>query len=159
VLTFLDTLLQQGGAPPCSILVIDIDHFKSINDQHGHPVGDMTLQLLTATLRKAAADPAFLGRLGGEEFVIVLPDTGLQAAQLAAERIRAQVPTIDLSPRVGERRITVSIGVATSTGTDTVSSIMRRADAALYAAKHAGRNCVRADISDGSGAYAPATNP
>ena len=117
------------------------------------------MQLLTATLRNAAADPAFLGRLGGEEFVVVLPDTGLHSAELAAERIRAQGPTIDLSPRLGERRITVSIGIATSTGTDTVSSMLRRADAALYAAKHAGRNCVRANVADVAGAYAPATNP
>jgi diguanylate cyclase (GGDEF)-like protein len=150
VLTFLETLLQQGGTLPCSILVMDIDHFKSINDQHGHPVGDLTLQLLTATLRNAVAEPALLGRLGGEEFVVVLPNTDLNAAELAAERIRAQVPTIDLSPQLGERRITISIGIASSMGTDTVSSMLRRADAALYAAKHAGRNCVRADVSDAS---------
>jgi diguanylate cyclase (GGDEF)-like protein len=83
----------------------------------------------------------------------------VHAAQLTAEQIRAQVPTIDLSPGAGERRISVSIGIATSTGTDTVSSMLRRADAALYAAKHAGRNCVRADAPAGAGVYAPAMNP
>lgn len=145
VLTFLGTLLHPGDAPPCSILVIDIDHFKSINDQYGHPVGDVTLQLLTTRLRSAAPELAFLGRLGGEEFVVVLPNTDMHAARVIAEQIRSQVPSIDLSPWLGERRITVSIGIATSTAGDTVSTMLRRADAALYAAKGAGRNCVRMD--------------
>jgi diguanylate cyclase (GGDEF)-like protein len=147
VLNHLESLLQQENAPPCSILVIDIDHFKSINDKHGHQVGDETLRLLTGNLRGAVAEPALLGRLGGEEFVVALPDTGLHAAQLIADQIRAQVPLIDLARWLGERRITVSIGVTTSTGADTVSTMLRRADAALYAAKHAGRNCVRTDLA------------
>jgi diguanylate cyclase (GGDEF)-like protein len=146
VLSHLSAQLLGDDAPSCSILVIDIDHFKSINDQHGHPVGDVTLRLLTAKLRKAA-EPAFLGRLGGEEFVAVLPNTNVQEAQLIAEQIRIQVPSIDLSRWLGGRRITVSIGVTASRGADTVSTMLRRADSALYAAKHAGRNCVRTDIA------------
>lgn len=145
VLTHLGVLLQQGDGS-CSILVIDIDHFKSINDLHGHPVGDVTLRILTTRLRESVAEPAFLGRLGGEEFVVVLPDTNLHDAHLFAERIRAQVPLIDLSRWLGVRRITVSIGVTTSIEADTVSTMLRRADAALYTAKHAGRNCVRTDL-------------
>ncbi len=143
VLTYLGDRLQQTDALPCSILVIDIDHFKVINDQHGHPVGDVTLQQFTTTLRAAAAEPAIFGRLGGEEFMVVMPGTDLRGAHIVAERIRAQVPSIDLSRWLGEKRITVSIGIATSTGSDSVSTILRRADAALYEAKHAGRNCVR----------------
>jgi diguanylate cyclase (GGDEF)-like protein len=146
VLTHLGALLQQSDAS-CSILVIDIDHFKSINDLHGHPVGDVTLRILTTKLRDSVAEPAFLGRLGGEEFVVVLPNTNLHDAHLFAERIRAQVPLIDLSRWLGVRRITVSIGVTTSIGADTVSTMLRRADAALYTAKHAGRNCVRTDLA------------
>jgi diguanylate cyclase (GGDEF)-like protein len=145
VLAHLAEMLQRGSES-CSILVIDIDHFKSINDQHGHAVGDVTLQLLTAKLRGAAVGTAVLGRLGGEEFVVVLPNTTLQEAAQIADQIRAQVPSIDLSRWLGERRITVSIGVTTSVPEDTVSSMLRRADAALYAAKHAGRNCVRTDF-------------
>jgi len=145
VLAHLSEILRRGS-DYCSILVIDIDHFKSINDQHGHPVGDVTLQLLTAKLRSAAVDTAVLGRLGGEEFVVVLPNTTLHEAALIADQIRAQVPSIDLSRWLGERRITVSIGVTTSVPEDTVSTMLRRADAALYAAKHAGRNCVRTDF-------------
>jgi diguanylate cyclase (GGDEF)-like protein len=147
VLTLLEALLRRDGAAPCSILVIDIDHFKSINDQHGHQVGDETLRLLTTKLHGAMAEPALLGRLGGEEFVAVLPDTGLHEAHLIADRIRTQVPLIDLARWLGERCITVSIGVTTSTAGDTVSAMLRRADAALYAAKRAGRNCVRTDLA------------
>ena len=145
VLAHLNEILQRGNTS-CSLLVIDIDHFKSINDQYGHPVGDVTLSLLTAKLRSSAKAPAVLGRLGGEEFVVVLPHTSLQEAALIADQIRVQVLSIDLSRWVGERRITVSIGVTTSVPEDTVSTMLRRADAALYAAKHAGRNCVRTDF-------------
>ena len=147
VLTHLEALLRRGDEPPCSILLVDIDHFKSINDRHGHPAGDETLRLLTSNLRNAVAEPAFLGRLGGEEFVVVLPGTSLREAYRAADLIRAQVPAIGLERWLGERRITVSIGVTTSRAPDTVSAVLRRADAALYAAKHAGRNCVRTDPS------------
>jgi diguanylate cyclase (GGDEF)-like protein len=145
VLTQLEEILQRPAAPPCSILVIDIDNFKSINDQHGHPVGDATLKILTTKLGNLVVAPAFMGRLGGEEFVVVLPDTGQHEACLAAERIRAQVSSIDLSRWLDARQITVSIGVTTSTAADTVSTMLGRADAALYMAKRAGRNCVRTD--------------
>lgn len=146
VITHLEALLQRSDGSPCSILIIDIDHFKSINDQYGHQVGDETLRLLTTILRSAVVEPAFLGRLGGEEFVVALPNTVLHEAILVAEQIRAQVPLIDFGHRLGERCITVSIGVTSSTGKDTVSTLLRRADSALYAAKYAGRNCVRTDV-------------
>jgi diguanylate cyclase (GGDEF)-like protein len=147
VLNYLDAQLRRADATPCSILVIDVDRFKTINDEHGHAIGDMTLQLVTAQLRSAAVAPALLGRLGGEEFVVVLPCTEMRDAHLIAERIRAQVPSVDLSTWLGDRRITVSIGVATSSAEDTVSSLLRRADAALYIAKSDGRNCVRSDVA------------
>ncbi len=147
VLAHLTAQLEQGDAPGCAILIIDIDYFKSINDLHGHSVGDVTLQHFTTNIRDAIAEPAFFGRLGGEEFVVVLPATDLPSAHLFAERIRMLVPSIDLSRWLGGRRITVSIGVTSSTGGDTVSTMLRRADAALYTAKHAGRNCVRTDLA------------
>jgi diguanylate cyclase (GGDEF)-like protein len=147
VLAHLAALLERGDAQVCSILIIDIDYFKSINDLHGHPVGDVTLQHFTTKLRNTIAEPAFFGRLGGEEFVVVVPDTGLDGAHLLAEQIRMLVPSIDLSRWLGVRRITVSIGVTASTAADTVSTMLRRADAALYTAKHAGRNCVRTDLA------------
>jgi len=145
LLNHLETLLQRGDGQTCSILIIDIDYFKSINDRHGHPAGDETLRIFALMLRKAVAEPAFLGRLGGEEFVVILPDTNLAAACGVADQICAKTPSMDLGPWLGERRITVSIGVTEATAADTVSTVLRRADAALYAAKHAGRNCVRTD--------------
>ena len=147
VLTRLEALLQRGEAPACSILLIDIDHFKSINDRHGHPAGDETLRLLTIKLSAELAEPAFLGRLGGEEFIVVLPDTDVHAAYRIADQIRAKIPSIDLAPSLGERRITVSIGVTTASAADTLATVLRRADVALYEAKHAGRNCVRTEPS------------
>jgi diguanylate cyclase (GGDEF)-like protein len=147
VLTQLEALLLRADAPPCSILVIDIDHFKSINDRYGHPAGDETLRLFTTELRNSVKEPGFLGRLGGEEFVVVLPDTSLPDAYGIADQIRARMASIDLTRWLGERRITVSIGVTVSTAADTVSAVLRRADAALYAAKHAGRDCVRTDLT------------
>jgi diguanylate cyclase (GGDEF)-like protein len=147
VLAHLAALLERDEAQVCSILIIDIDYFKSINDLHGHPVGDVTLQHFTTKLRNSIAAPAFFGRLGGEEFVVVVPDTNLDGAHQLAEQIRMLVPSIDLSRWLGVRRITVSIGVTASTAADSVSTMLRRADAALYTAKHAGRNCVRTDLA------------
>jgi diguanylate cyclase (GGDEF)-like protein len=147
LLTYLEALLQRAGEPPCTILIIDIDHFKSINDRHGHPAGDETLRVFTTCLRNAVTEPATIGRLGGEEFVVILPNTGLPDACRIADRICARTPAMDLATSLGGRRITVSIGVTASIAPDTVSAVLRRADAALYAAKHAGRNCVRTDLS------------
>jgi len=147
VLALLARLLRRS-ATPTSILIMDIDHFKSINDRHGHLIGDETLRSMTANLREAVAEPALFGRLGGEEFAVVLPATDLDHAITIAERLRERVMRIDLSRWLGERRITVSVGVATSVPTrDTISVMLRRADAALYAAKDAGRNCVRTHAS------------
>lgn len=143
VLALLAQLLRRS-ATPTSLLIMDIDHFKSINDRHGHLIGDETLRSMTANLREAVAEPALFGRLGGEEFAVVLPATNLDQAIAIAERLRERVMRIDLSRWLGERRITVSIGIATSVPTrDSISVMLRRADAALYAAKDAGRNCVR----------------
>lgn len=144
VLARLEPLLAQSDKSPCALLIIDIDHFKRINDQHGHPEGDEALKLVAARLRLAVTEPAFIGRLGGEEFVAVLPDTGLQRAGEIAECVRTQVMTIDTRRWLAERRITVSVGVTVSMSTDDSSStLLRRADVALYEAKRGGRNCVR----------------
>jgi len=147
VLGRLDTLLGTPGAPACAILIIDIDHFKSINDRHGHPAGDEVLKVIAAQVRSAVREPAFLGRLGGEEFLIVLPDTRLEDARHAADRFREQIMAIDTRAWFSDgRRITASIGVTTSSpGVDTPSSMLQRADSALYVAKRGGRNCVKAE--------------
>jgi diguanylate cyclase (GGDEF)-like protein len=147
LLAMLAQLLRRS-ATPTSILIMDIDHFKSVNDRHGHLIGDETLRSMTAHLRDAVAEPALFGRLGGEEFAVVLPATDLEQAIAIAERLRERVTRIDLSRWLGERRLTVSIGVATSVPTlDSIGVMLHRADAALYAAKDAGRNCVRTHVA------------
>jgi diguanylate cyclase (GGDEF)-like protein len=148
VLTLLAQTLRRSP-DPISILIIDLDHFKSINDRHGHLIGDEALKRVSADLRDAIVDPAFFGRLGGEEFAAVLPATRIEEARAIAELLRERVLRLDLSRWLGDRRITVSIGVASShAGRDSVTAMLRRADSALYLAKDAGRNCVRAKSSE-----------
>ncbi|HKE93446.1 MAG TPA: diguanylate cyclase [Povalibacter sp.] len=144
VLAQLAPLLAQGERAACAMLIIDIDHFKSINDQHGHAEGDEALRLVAAKLRETVAAPGFVGRMGGEEFIAVLPDADAQRAIEVAESVRVQITTIDCLRWLSERRITVSIGVTVAASVDeSAGSMLQRADAALYEAKRSGRNCVR----------------
>ncbi|HEX4377326.1 MAG TPA: diguanylate cyclase [Steroidobacteraceae bacterium] len=147
LLTLLSQTLRRDSGP-ISILIIDMDHFKSINDRFGHLVGDEALKKVSADLSDALAGPAVFGRLGGEEFAAVLPNTGSKDAFVLAEDLRERVFRLDMSRWLGERRLTVSVGVATSVPQDSISSMLRRADSALYAAKDAGRNCVRSKPAD-----------
>lgn len=122
-----------------SLLMIDLDNFKAINDAHGHLVGDRVLVDFTGRAKAALRRPDRFGRFGGEEFVALLPETSLDAALVVAERIRA-----DVANSTAAQGYTVSIGVAGSHADDTtVDAILSRADTAMYAAKAAGRNCVR----------------
>jgi diguanylate cyclase (GGDEF)-like protein len=149
VLTRLEPLLRDASAGPSSILIIDIDHFKKINDQHGHPAGDEVLKVVADSVRRGVVEPSFFGRLGGEEFLIVLPGADLQQARGAAERFREDIMAIDTSRWLSDRRrITASIGCAVAApGVDSPSSLLKRADFALYAAKRGGRNCVETEAS------------
>jgi diguanylate cyclase (GGDEF)-like protein len=145
VLARLEEVLTRDGEPPCCTLIIDIDNFKAINDVHGHPIGDEVLKFVAREIRTAVREPAFFGRLGGEEFLIVLPNTTLEGAIPAAERFREQIMAIDTTRWLPvRRRVTASIGVTMSNpGFCTSSDMLMRADGALYAAKRGGRNCVR----------------
>jgi diguanylate cyclase (GGDEF)-like protein len=145
VLNRLEALLKRENEPPCATLIVDIDHFKSINDHHGHPIGDEVLKFVAREMRTSVREPAFFGRLGGEEFLIVLPDTSIGGALQAAERFREQIMEIDTTRWLPvRRRITASIGLTISRpGVCTSSDMLMRADGALYAAKRGGRNCVK----------------
>lgn len=147
VLSRLAPLLLQPNPPSCAMLIIDIDHFKSINDQHGHAEGDEALKSVARELREDVHEPAFIGRLGGEEFVVVVPGVDFDKAYRLAERFREGVMSIDTRRWLKDRRITVSIGLTMAKATgDTPSTMLQRADAALYDAKRAGRNCVKAQL-------------
>jgi two-component system, cell cycle response regulator len=129
-----------------SILVIDIDQFKQINDRHGHGVGDTVISAVGRLLGGAVRGCDAVARWGGEEFVALLPATGLQAAELAAERLRGLAERLRICTPSGERvPVTLSIGVAEYSSQESYSEIVDRADRAMYAAKTAGRN--RVEIS------------
>ena len=124
---------------PLSVVMIDIDHFKRINDIYGHPVGDQTLQILSKTISAIIRSTDIFGRIGGEEFALVLPETKKQTAKDFAERIRLCIEN-EKFPDIGH--LTVCMGVTQFYTDDSSSSIFSRADIALYAAKNSGRNRV-----------------
>lgn len=121
------------------LLILDIDHFKSINDQFGHDKGDEVLVLLAATLEKRVRDTDSVCRWGGEEFTILLPQTDIESAAHLAESLRTSVMGVQLQ---GLPHITVSIGVAQHLSEETTEDLLKRADAGLYQAKASGRNRV-----------------
>ncbi len=148
---------QHAQGP--ALLLFDIDWFKRVNDTHGHAAGDAVLRELANRVLRHVRGFDLVARYGGEEFVVVMPETPLPVAQVVAERLRSVIA--DSPIEVGEPRvvlpITISVGIAVTRGSgDTPSSLLRRADEALYAAKNAGRNCVRVAGSD---AASPAPLP
>ncbi|WP_419785980.1 PAS domain S-box protein [Pseudodesulfovibrio sp.] len=129
-----------------AMLMLDIDHFKNVNDTHGHDVGDQVLSSLAGIVVGALREADILGRLGGEEFGVLLPETSREAALDVAERVRKAVESTIMRTSAGEIRITISIGVAVmNEKTTSVETLLKDADVALYQAKENGRN--RAFIS------------
>ena len=124
---------------PLSVLMLDFDHFKSINDNHGHQMGDRVLQVSADALLECSRKTDFVGRVGGEEFVILLPITDYVTALRLAERYRATIENIALD----DIRFTCSIGVAELQVGEQMESLLARADEALYEAKRCGRNTVK----------------
>lgn len=129
-----------------AVLMADLDHFKRINDRFGHAAGDEALRLFCDTLRRETRSVDLTGRLGGEEFAVVLPETGREDALQVAERVRAAVEAASFVFQGGASiRFTVSLGAAVRQPGDTLDSLLARADRALYAAKNGGRNRVESD--------------
>ena len=124
-----------------SCIFFDLDHFKNINDTHGHGAGDMVLRACVDACRGELRSTDTIGRFGGEEFVVLLPHTGSQAAMAVAEKIRSAIARSRVDGENAPLRVTASFGVATFTSGDIdADELLKRADAALYAAKSAGRN-------------------
>jgi len=137
-------LANRNGHPLC-ILMVDLDHFKRINDTFGHGTGDQVIRLAADVLRHELRASDILARFGGEEFIACLPETGLEAAGVAAERIRSNLEGSSLAAAQGEGavlRVTASLGIATRAGSESLEELIERADQALYEAKHGGRNRV-----------------
>ncbi|HEU0043836.1 sensor domain-containing diguanylate cyclase [Sphingomonas sp.] len=125
---------------PCSLISFDVDHFKSVNDTYGHPIGDEVLKTVVRVCEDALRPTDILGRLGGEEFAVLLPETPATDALRCAERLRATLAQTTIAAAPG-LRVTASFGVAPLDGAiSTVSRWLADADAALYAAKRSGRN-------------------
>lgn len=138
--------LSQRGERALSCMMIDIDRFKAINDEFGHQTGDDALKFVANILRQSARTQDVVCRYGGEEFVVICPDTDIEAARQCAERLRANVAGGALESQAGNISLTVSIGVAEKKDdTGSIEALLSRADGCLYAAKEAGRNRVVSD--------------
>ncbi len=143
------TMLEQEHKrrSEVAVVLIDLDHFKSVNDQHGHAVGDEVLRFVAATLKAQLRSDALLARYGGEEFVAMLPAIDLPGARRAAERLRAAVQDEAWAQVAAfDRGLTVSIGVALAGPGDDLDRTLQRADEALYRAKRDGRNQVQVSL-------------
>lgn len=139
---------QRRTGRPLALLVMDLDHFKAVNDNHGHAAGDAVLAAVSLACQEALRAMDIFGRLGGEEFVVVLPETDEAQALVSGERLRARVAALETAFSGHTIRITVSIGIALATdraddADATLTRLLREADTALYQAKNDGRNrCV-----------------
>lgn len=135
-------IAQRNDTPLC-IDMVDLDFFKNVNDSYGHLVGDEVLRDVTARMRSSVRDFDIVGRYGGEEFVIILENAPLATAKSIAERVRRHVAQSPIKVKDLRIPLTLSQGVAAAHKADDVASLLKRADTALYAAKAAGRNCVK----------------
>jgi diguanylate cyclase (GGDEF)-like protein len=132
---------QRNGSS-CCVAIIDLDHFKSINDRFGHPIGDEVLRTFAISIFANIRTIDRFGRQGGEEFLLVLPDTGMDEAIQTVDRLRVLMTGLDWSAISPELGLTISAGLSTIRPNDTPEDVLARADRALYAAKDAGRNRV-----------------
>ncbi len=148
----LDELGYQAGlvgaAHPVGVVFFDLDHFKEVNDTHGHELGDRVLRVVAEVARGTVRDGDLLARLGGEEFVLVAPGTDHAQAVQLAERLRANLPA-ELSAAVGVR-ITASFGVTAMEAEESATSVLRRVDELMYRAKQAGRDRVHSTAEPGT---------
>lgn len=145
------------NATPC-LLMIDVDHFKTVNDRFGHPIGDEVIRRVADTLvRNFLRREDFVARYGGEEFVVVVPDSSAHAVRQRADRVRQAIAEIGFSKGSQHFSVTASIGVAVLGPGDTGKSWLARADAALYEAKSSGRN--RVVFAEDTGGSAPSLHP
>lgn len=130
---------DRHGISLCLVL-LDLDNFKILNDTHGHPAGDAVLIELTRTARTALRPNDAIARIGGEEFVLLLPDTDLDSALAATNRLASTLSSAQMTHEGAAIRISFSAGIALRNSEETLRGMLSRTDAALYAAKHAGKN-------------------
>jgi diguanylate cyclase (GGDEF)-like protein len=134
--------LARRPGQPTGLIILNLDHFKRVNDNYGHPVGDAVLKTMVDVCRKQLRDSDLMGRLGGAEFAVQLPRTSLEDALMVAERIRLAVEAMPVKTERAVINLTASLGVTTIRAEDSTVSLFKRADEALQQAKRAGRNRV-----------------
>ena len=133
---------------PLSVIMADLDHFKNINDTHGHLTGDRVLQIVATRMLTSVRAGDEIGRYGGEEFLFILPNAGLSEGRAVAERVRANISKDTIHENDAQLSVSMSLGVAEARDSDDVNSLIARADSALYAAKLAGRDRVHIEQLD-----------
>lgn len=132
----------RAAKSPLCVMIVDVDFFKKFNDRYGHRAGDFVLKEVANTIRAAIRERDLLARFGGEEFVVLLPDARMNVACAAGERVRQAIEQRRFCYDGATMRLTVSVGIARLEGDELAEHVLERADAALYASKHSGRNCV-----------------
>lgn len=146
----LDQALSRARTchQPLCVIMADIDHFKAVNDTHGHDVGDQVLKEVASKMKQALREADLVARYGGEEFAFVLEETDLEQGCAVAERVRASVEELEVNSRDDLVKPTLSLGVAQLWGQDEgIRDLLKRADEALYVAKESGRNRVEASMA------------
>ncbi|MFH1076518.1 MAG: GGDEF domain-containing protein [Pseudomonadota bacterium] len=132
-------IFERYGAP-FSLILIDIDNFKSINDTAGHRAGDKTLQKISGKIKKVFRTVDITARYGGDELAVILPNTGIESTTISAERLRKEVNKTNIKHQGKRLSLSISIGVATAKTGDSIATLFERADNALYRAKNSGKN-------------------
>jgi len=142
---------SERDRTPLTVILVDLDHFKNVNDTYGHPAGDLVLKEISSIIQRAVRNYDWVGRYGGEELMIILPGSSFVGARLRAEQLRMAVQAARIVDGELALQITASFGVASGIPGD-YEAIIQAADAALYKAKNSGRNCVMATEIDTRGA-------
>lgn len=141
---YIEKVAARQETPTGALLVIDVDHFKTVNDSFGHVMGDEALKLLADSFKASVRDIDLVGRLGGEEFGVFMPGIDAAGTSRIADRLRTAAQRVSFVPDGQPHRLSVSVGGATFAGRTSFADLYRQADRRLYAAKHSGRN--RVDI-------------
>ncbi|MCK7613317.1 GGDEF domain-containing protein [Roseibium sediminicola] len=144
---YIQRMASSANRSTDALLVIDVDHFKTINDHFGHDIGDEALKQIADAICAGLQPPDLAGRLGGEEFGVFLPAKTAEGAAAIAERMRQSVREVAFAPGGSPRRLTISIGGVIFDDCPTFRDLYRKADEQLYAAKHSGRDCVKLDFA------------